>query len=510
MHFAVTLDLNRLRCIQPDDKDGGVDEPYLWSFFFNFDGQTIRPSTINALQLAASVAVTAGPGGHGNLGISEIHPGQIVNIPDAVGRYTTTLRPLRFQGPGMNVVAPGRLVAAVTLMEEDATQDSAIVTAHGQVRALIENGWNDLLNGQNLLAIRAQANANFPGIVDEQQRLMAEIQRQIDQFSDQLSDQASDLVEDVVIEDSNIFELLVNLIDSDESAGAVRFMFDEQQIIAGGLSLPVYDRIIRRVDGVWETFYEIWGQVEAKLTPTPDDFEEALRPVDAGTQLASGNHRFQGNQICIPAGTTITWTIQGRHYEQEYVFRYPFLPVEWSIEGQILNAPQGTIKFQSSCVFPAFDATKPGLTRHDTVQKQVEVSYTIEDRGPAGRALRLRNRIEDGGFPCVVKAVGLAGNGVRIDLETWMVFFPEHALTLGPPEFAAAYEECLERIANVGKLGESKRVTPKDLWGPFDRFERYMDLIRQADALQSIGVLTPSQVRKVSARAAKILRTAPL
>jgi hypothetical protein len=50
MKFNVSLNLSKLRPVQPDEDP---EEPYLWTFFFQLDGSTVRQLQPNTLQLAA-------------------------------------------------------------------------------------------------------------------------------------------------------------------------------------------------------------------------------------------------------------------------------------------------------------------------------------------------------------------------------------------------------------------------------------------------------------------------
>jgi hypothetical protein len=142
MQFDVTAVVSNLQCTTPTDP-GGEDEPYLWVFFAKLDGSTIRQRAAPAVnRLSASVEVHAGPGGHGNLGSSSAVSGSAIQVPPAVGRHETSLRPIPINIYGgtqtVRVFVPGSLLAFALVIEEDAVPAEAPIAELAFTGQIIE------------------------------------------------------------------------------------------------------------------------------------------------------------------------------------------------------------------------------------------------------------------------------------------------------------------------------------------------------------------------------------
>src|SRR5437763_17191014 len=112
----VRVELDTLKVIT--ENEGSPDEPYLWVVYITVDG-----TTINVANLAGSGArIHAPSGSHGDLGSAsdDMEAGDHVDIPDAIGRFDTSLITDAVIGPTLSSVT-----VAVVALEEDATKDSA-------------------------------------------------------------------------------------------------------------------------------------------------------------------------------------------------------------------------------------------------------------------------------------------------------------------------------------------------------------------------------------------------
>jgi hypothetical protein len=487
MNFHVDLNFHTLRCVQPDEDE---EEPYLWTFFFKLDGSTVRQVQPGILQLAGSVKVTAGPGGHGNLSKKALHSGETSGIPANVGSYQAELTPIRLQVLGQPVAIPGRVVAFLVLMEEDATSDGSIVKAHAALRDFIEVHWNDFItNGLNQSAVMSEVSTvqqNNPALTGRSLILTA-VQNLIDRFVDSLESPAADLVRDAVIDDSNVFDLIVNWFDADDSMGTSKAIFDEQQIIDAGLSIPIHNTIIRTEDNRWTAYHEYYGGLSAHLAATASDYETQTSE-SAPVPLRSGEYVFPQDYVCIQQGAVAQWTVSGVTQEEDIRFTYPFLNVRWSIAGNAIADSAGTVEFVTHCRFPEFDPSQPPrLVVNRSENRRVRVRYQVEDLEDLGKRLKLWNDPEDGNYDFIVTAVGSSGNMAEIPLLTEMVTFYGQSIVIGPEAFWNAFQECIDRIASYGdRYAKSKRVGPKDLWAARSRFRIYEDLVQTVDQVAAV------------------------
>lgn len=507
MNFNVKLNLQTLRCVQPDEDE---EEPYLWTFFFKLDGSTVRQVQPNVLQLVGNVQVTAGAGGHGNLDKKTLHSGELSNIPTNVGAYEATLRPIRLQVLGTPIVIPGRLVAFCVLMEEDATADSSILKAHAALRDFIEVRWNDFIgNGLNQSTITGEMSAiqqNNPALTGRP-LIMQAVQNLIDRFVDRLESPAADLVQQQVIDDSDVLDLIVNWFDADDSMGTSRVIFDERQIINAGLSIPIHNTIIRTEDGRWTAYHEYYGGISAHLAATASDVETQTSE-STPTALRSGEYAFPQDYLCIKRGTVAHWTLNGSVQEEDIHFIYPFLNVRWAIEGRTVSDAAGTMTLPATCSFPEFDPSEPPrLIKRRSENRQVRVRYEVEDQGDQGQTLKLWNDPQDGNYSFIVTAVGSAGNTAEIPLLTQMVTFDGQSIEIGPPEFWDAFNDCMDNIASFGdRYAKSKRVGLKDLWDPHARLRAYEELVRTVDQVAAARGVRDMQVDALKEALAHKLR----
>ena len=508
MQFQVELNLSTLRCVQPDESE---DEPYLWTFFFTLDGSTVKQIQPGAMQLAGSVQVTAGYGGHGNLSPQVAVSGQTLRIPANVGSYGATLRPIRIQILGETMVIPGRIVAFCVLMEEDATSDSTILKAHGKLREFLELRWNDFLsNGLTQTAVtQASTELQAEGTqLTGTARTMAAVERVIDRFVDSLEGPAGDVVRDAVIEDSGIFDLIANFFDADDMLGTLRIAFNEQQIINEGLDIDIFSPIIRTEDGKWTAYYELRGGLQATLRPSGSDISESFKPMGS-VALSSGNHRFDQEFLCIPAGTVIEWTVVGQEEEATILYSYPFLNVRWNVAGVDLPSQAGTINVQTTSSVPVFDPSKPPrLTNTKLTQRQVAIRYETQDLGEAGKQLRLWNHRDDGTYSFIVDLFGLPPGKPEIQLGSKMISFAGQEIRIGPDSFTQSFQECLGRIEQVGEgYAKSKRLTLVDLWGSHTRrdvLDEMTIVVEQMGAVRGVSDAQVSRLKEGIARKLQI------
>jgi hypothetical protein len=496
MDFEVDLNLTKLRCVQPDES---TEEPYLWTFFFQLDGSTIRQVQPNVLQLLGSVKIAAGYGGHGNLNPASCSAGDTPQIPPNVGTHHARLRPIRLQILGQKVVIPGRLLAFCVLMEEDATADGSILKANVALRDFLEQQWNDFITNQlNQSAVMAEAanlQAANPGL-SGRTLMLAAVQRLIDGFVDGLEAPAAQVVKDAVVADSDVFQLITNWFDADDSMGTQRLAFDENQIIGAGLQIPIHVPIIRTEDGKWTAYHDLYGNLQATLRAGSDDLNTQIPQPPPPVRLDGGEHVFEQGSLCIPAGTRVEWTLYGSSQEEDIQFTYPFLGVQWSVDNQVLRGPEGTVKFNASCGFPKFDSSQPPrLIVSESVEKLVTVRYEIDDLGDDGKLLKMWNDPQDGNYTFIVDAIGLASNGVQIPLGSTMAGFDGQRIELGPTEFVAGFERCLERFKSVSdRYAKSKKPGPKDLLAPHSRFSIYEDMLRAADQVAAVRGIDQAQI----------------
>lgn len=134
MRATINLEtvLQNLHCY--DEGDGwGNAEPYIWTVFFKVDGDNFAVEA--GAGLIGSPAIVSSNGSHGNLGNTDVDAGDDVPVPDAVGLWSTKLKPIPVNDAGLRALLgaddiPAIAGVVVTVMEEDGWPDSLADTGY--------------------------------------------------------------------------------------------------------------------------------------------------------------------------------------------------------------------------------------------------------------------------------------------------------------------------------------------------------------------------------------------
>ncbi len=117
-----------------DEGDGwGNAEPYIWTVFFKVDGDNFAVEAGSGL--IGSPTIVSSNGSHGNLGNTDVDAGDDVPVPDAVGLWSTKLKPIPVNDAGLRALLgeddlPAFAGVVVSLMEEDGWPDSLANTGY--------------------------------------------------------------------------------------------------------------------------------------------------------------------------------------------------------------------------------------------------------------------------------------------------------------------------------------------------------------------------------------------
>lgn len=233
--LRVRLDLNRIHCY--DEGDGWGDaEPYLWTVFFKIDGESV--ALTEGLTLSGNATVQSTPGSHGNLGTSDVDPGEDVPIPSALGYWSPFLTPIPVPASLRPLAGDdlGGVVGVVcVLMEEDNVSDSGAEAGHQGLNNAVQNALDQVI------ATRSFANPSIG-------------QAEIDQYLAAIESGVVQAIED----EQNFFENVWSAINPDDTIGSKVWFFTHDQLVGGG----VIDFSQRwENEGDWELF----GNVNASV-----------------------------------------------------------------------------------------------------------------------------------------------------------------------------------------------------------------------------------------------------
>ncbi len=491
MNITVDVGFTRLICVHPDESH---DDPYLWIFWFKLDGDTVRqvvPGTTGTL--AGSVSVVTSQGSHGNLGVEDVNVGALIAIPPSIGRFTTRLRPIVLDVIGQQIVVPGRLIAIVQLLDEDSSPDGAIETAHQDVRQVIEQGINGFLSQLSIQEIIDDATARFqtnPNISLEN-HLGAAFEDRLRGQTAAIRQQADQAVELDVLA-AHTPGAIWEFLDADEPLSDVMVELDLRELLLdqAGLSRPLnLDLVGRDDDNVIESFYRLIGGVSVTVQGSPNDLRTAGRVLDSRV-ADSGSHTIQTSSLCASPGTVVRWTRRHVFEELSFVFLDGLVPPVWTIDGQELHGDTGTITLRGKdCTMEYFDPAKPGKPAHRGEIRDVELYFERFAEG-VFPGLRLRNRPDDGAYFAELQVRGALPT--TRPLLTWGTVAFTGQLVESP--YFAEYQECIDRFRSPGyEYAPSRRIGPKELWGPAQRHRWFEEQLRAGERLVETGRLSQAR-----------------
>jgi hypothetical protein len=501
MIVNVRSDLNTLFCLVPNESS---DEPYLWTFFLKLDGDTVRQVGNSFI---GSIQVHTGGGSHGNLGATGVQANRRIEIPDAVGDHATTLRPIEVTIPGGDPLrVPGQYVVVAVLLEEDNSDDDGIENGHQAVRQLIELDANDFINGLNGVQIvtEAQQRVNDLG-GDLRGHAQAIVIERFDALAGTIRGSAKSAVTLEILAEHTpgaFWELL----DADDMVDARTLRFDERDLLTGfaGSSRFIVEDLIDRDDddNSIRAMYRLVGTVSSSFKPVPADLRQTGSQVSSVVG-ATGEHVFAERHLCVEAGQRTTWTRHDQVEEHVFLFRYPFLPLIWSIDGKDMNGDTGEIRLQRSCTFPFFHPQGRETPAHREEQREVVIFFTkFRENGLEG--IRLRNRPEDGTYYATLSLDATANGFTRVHLLTADFGFDGQSIT---SPFYAEFKACIEKFRSPSEeYAKSKRVGPHDLWGPSARQRWFEEQVQRGQELVDAGQLSKARFGAIRQVAQQRLR----
>ena len=463
MRMDMQLRLQSLRCVQGDED---ADEPFAWVFYLTLDGSTITQSKANPDRLVSTVVVKGNEGSHGNLGVDEVVAGRVFAIPASIGAYATSMRSIRISNP-LEIVVPGRVVAFFVLLDEDVTSDADIEVAHEKVSQRVQDRFNEFLQNMSLNQIVIDAGQLMIGRPDLDLAGAATeiVQQRFDVFTDQLSDELEDYATDVVIEESNVIQLIENFFDHDDFMGSFKFVPDERAMLGSNLSMSFRDQVRKRND--LSHVYDIHVDVSAQLVPGS---EEIARTGSVLSDVIADRGEFvtSGQLLCIGNGTRVPWTRHDLKEQWDFAFNYPFAEAVWSIDGMDLppGRDDGTLDFAKTVRRARTDVPLSGTKLViGTEQRTVRVQHSRK-RVNGVEHLVVSNRSEDAQYAVTIGLSVVLPNGTRIAVNPSDATFDGQSVRLDTT-FLNEYDKCLSTFERRGH--KSTHTTPQDLWGPYGR-----------------------------------------
>jgi hypothetical protein len=494
MQVNVSANLSDLYCLVPNENP---DEPYLWTFFLKLDGSTIR-QVPGQPRFTGTVQVQTAIGSHGNLGATGVRAGRRIPIPPAIGGHAASLRPIEIAVPIVGTLrVPGQYIVAVILLEEDNSDSDGIENGHQAVRDLIELSVNEFIGGLDANEIFARAQERAPNPADVPAQAVAVVLERFDALTASIRDRASSAVElEVLAEHTPGF--FWELFDQDELLDARTFRFDERDLLVSPLgphrSLAEY--LTETKDDEFISQYSIVGSLQTSFKATPADLRHTAATLSRVVGEA-GSHVFAADDgPCVHQGQQVDWTRFDQVEEHVFLFRYPFLPLIWSIDGKDLDGEAGELRLSKTCTFPFFSPARKGAPDRRSETREVVISFSrfFEDGLPG---IRLRNRPEDGSYTATLALAALSNQFNRTPLLS--AAFGFDGTSLSSPFYAEFIRCATRRVVPLDAYPERWEGTPgpKPNWGPTVRQQWLDEQVRFGEQLVEVGKLTQARLASV-------------
>jgi hypothetical protein len=485
MRVDVDINFGTLQNIQRSEESG--DEPYLWTFVFKLDRDTVHQQPSGAF--VGTVKVTTASGSHGNLGAEDMSGGHIA-LPGALGHHTAVLRAITMRFGAQTVLCPGKLFMISVLLEEDlSTSDGDAEETHQSLRVYYEQQVNAFVAGLDPNEIMSAAAGGSPVAIVEQ-RMAALVAR--------LAAASSQWVQLEFLSRSSIFAFWERF-DLDDYLTAATFGIDEGVALNAppGPEQSVKFDLLQIDDGHWASLYTARGSRRLSIRSEPLDFVKTGETVgvDANRTVEGVATFTEAKGLCVTAGTTVTWRRTFQNEAESFRFVYPFLSnLIFSVDGQDLTAPSGSVAVLTTARVPRFDTASPGRPVWDAALRTVTVNYVFD---PDGRGVHLSNVPDDGTYTVVVRVDGLLGGpgGTRVTLASFPAVFDGQVVD---SPWYAEFEACVDRFRSPGyDYAKSKRLGPKELWGPSARLRWFEQQLKRGEELLGTGQISREEFEVV-------------
>ncbi len=494
--------------IQPDLISEWVeDEPYLWTWFWKLDGDTVRQVAPEVNSLLGSVIVHSHPGSHGNLPkMNEDDIGLVrsrrFSIAAEQGRFSADLRPIRLRLNGTTYLIPGQLWCFSALMEEDESSDNAMEAASQEMFIHIEQTLNAAIASLAPAVVRNTVAATQPLTPVAWSTALADTFMGIfDTVAAGFGQKLRDLVNQHASNEESLLD--PSSWDWDECQGTFVFRMDEIRLRA----LPVHDVAHQFValdsEGDWYSLYTMRGTITGQPVGS-DVFLEAMGGTSQATPVKSGTLTTSDDLLCLPAGTVVKWEALEEKETEDFLLLAPYGPVAWFLHTAPLTEAGATVQAVSILRprrIPRFDFSAPGWVRYDAHNALVEVSYVF-NREPQGTRLQLSNRPDDGSYECEL-TVRRPGDKNAPTLAATLVAFS--GLSIRIPAWTA-FQRCLrEKFEWVDR----KRIPRPMPRGPGARRKLFDELMSEGRLRVRAGLLSPVRLREVEAALERRLKLQP-
>jgi hypothetical protein len=268
--IPVRVHLWRLFCYHGADED--VSEPYMWVIGFKFDGSTMQ-QLLSRFSWTPEFFFSAGS--HGCLGTTNVLPGAKISIPASVGKWNTTLKPLKLTDEDGNTTeVPGAIAFAAVVLEENNVADDAAEAGHRALNDFVAATLESFVTGIDLQQFNEAVQRRVDDGAARDQAIEDEMRGRFDVVRNQISDGASDVVSGAMRNAMNIPEQIWAGIDKDDVMGRAFQLTTTRQLVQESdftvdFTDPMFDNPVLPEAG--DFGYNLHSYVKAKVRWKPLD-----------------------------------------------------------------------------------------------------------------------------------------------------------------------------------------------------------------------------------------------
>ncbi len=284
-NLPVVLDLSTV--IATKNGGLGLAEPYLLTVHFQVDGTSMKivQRADGKLVLQGEPIIRRTPSGHGNL--PQMRDGDTKPIPDTIGRFVTSMRPMALPGDLGDLVvggASGVVGTLYVLNEEDGLSDQSVVAGYDTLVKQFTAELKKIING---IVIDPASPGTTPFTISE------EVKKAI-------TERISAKVKATILANSGL------ILNPDDPIGSDVLIFTESALLADPTQ-QFSKKFDEGVPGDWTVRGSVTATVPADFTRrrrvTLDlDKLTCVTPTD----LVGGDEPYMWNVFFIIDGTTVT------------------------------------------------------------------------------------------------------------------------------------------------------------------------------------------------------------
>jgi hypothetical protein len=505
MEMKLDTALQNLHCITPTDPSG-TDEPYLWIFHVVADGATVRQRLDDPLRLSANIVVHTGSGRPGNLNEAKASSAANIHIPEPVGRYQSSVKPivldLPFGTPPLKVFIPGRLVIICAAIDEEAVPRDAMEAAFNAVKMHVQSRLNDFFNSMSMTDFATPLTDPTDPIGAASDLFNERLATVISQISDEAPTIADNTATDWVWDhlDWNPiswFDGVAALLDKDEPIGNHTFTLDEAGIIGRSLH-EVLQGDLRQphisLSGAW---YVVNGYGNAMVRFFPGDHKLRQLPEVSRPLSLPERHKLLVQRECVEAGTIVV--VQHNEHFQKWrtIVNYPFMPYKYTLDGHELVGDGGTIQISKTVKFPEFDENKFYFVGAREEARLVTIAYerSTVPGSPQLHMVTIGNDPADGNFDLLLAIDGLLPSGSTVPVAEENLSFVGQTIDF-LNDFLKDYNACVAHTLKE-KWVRVKPSIPDHWRTPEAAWHQYQEIVKQLAEFHSLRIYDARTVGRI-------------